>query len=66
VEAGNVGESNQQKLERLMAEHRALKERVHQLEQHLSLTTSEQLELARLKKLKLHTKDQLWALRARC
>jgi len=43
-------------------EHRALKARVHELESHLSLTSSEQFELARLKKLKLLTKDQLYTL----
>lgn len=66
MQAGDIGESQTEKLERLAAEHRALKERVHELEQHLSLTSSEQIELARLKKLKLQTKDQLYALRARC
>jgi uncharacterized protein YdcH (DUF465 family) len=65
LQAGSFEESKQQMMERLSAEHRALKARVHELEGHISLTSQEQLELARLKKLKLHTKDQLYTLRQR-
>jgi len=65
LETGKFGGSGsaEQLLERLAAQHRELKARVHELESHISLTTSEQVELARLKKLKLHTKDQLYSLR---
>ncbi len=62
VQAGSFGESKHQTMERLTAEHRALKMRVHELEGHLALTSHEQLELSQLKKLKLHTKDQLYTL----
>lgn len=63
MQASNFGETKQELMARLEAEHRALKARVQELESHLSLSPSEQLELARLKKLKLQTKDQLYALR---
>ena len=63
MHTGSFEESKQQQLERLSAEHRALKARVHELEGHLSLTSQEQIELQRLKKLKLHTKDQLYTLK---
>ncbi len=55
-------EADVQRLERLRAEHRALKERVAKLEQNLSMTPEEQLECARLKKLKLATKDEIYRL----
>lgn len=62
MQAGSFGESKKQMMDRLTAEHRALKARVNELEGHISLTSQEQFELARLKKLKLHTKDQLYTL----
>ena len=62
METGKIGESRQQTLERLTAEHRALAARVSELESKRSLTSHEQLELAKLKKLKLQTKDQLYML----
>lgn len=43
----------------LRAEHKALELRLAQLDRHLSLSASEQLERARLKKLKLATKDEI-------
>lgn len=43
----------------LEAEHRELEARLAELERHLSLTPEEQLERARLKKLKLVTKDRI-------
>lgn len=62
MQAGIFDETKQQQVLRLSAEHRALKTQVHELEGHLSLTSQEQFDLARLKKLKLHTKDQLYTL----
>jgi hypothetical protein len=46
-------------LEALMAEHQAIEARLAELDRHLTLTSEEQLEHARLKKLKLLTKDQM-------
>ena len=63
METGNVVDSKQQTLARLMAEHQQLEARVRELEHHISLTTAEQVEIAQLKKLKLRTKDQLYQLR---
>ena len=53
----------QEMIDQLTAQHAALKARVHELEQHLALSQMEQLEVARLKKLKLRAKDQLYRLR---
>jgi uncharacterized protein YdcH (DUF465 family) len=52
-------------LEKLLAEHRALDERVSQLEHQLFLTPKEELEVHELKKLKLHKKDQILGMRSR-
>lgn len=46
-------------VEELRAQHRAIELRLAELERHLSLTTEEQHERARLKKLKLATKDEI-------
>jgi len=43
----------------LEAEHLALETRLAELDRHLSLTAEEQLERAKLKKLKLATKDRI-------
>jgi len=43
----------------LEAEHLALETRLAELERHLSLTSEEQIERARLKKLKLAMKDRI-------
>jgi uncharacterized protein YdcH (DUF465 family) len=51
-------------VEQLQREHNELKERLHELERHVSLTAEEQVERARLKKLKLATKDRIAALTA--
>lgn len=51
-------------IEQLQREHTELKQRLQQLERHLSLTAEEQVERARLKKLKLATKDLIAALSA--
>ena len=50
-------------VEQLRAEHAALDARLHDLEHHISLTTEEQLEVARLKKMKLLMKDRIAVLR---
>lgn len=63
MQTDSYGESKEQVLDRLAAEHRALKAQVHKLAGHVSLTSDEQFELARLKKLKLHTKDRLYTVR---
>jgi len=63
METGYIGDPKAHQLERLAIEHRTLKARVHELASHLRLTSSEQLELAELKKRKLHAKDQLYMLR---
>jgi uncharacterized protein YdcH (DUF465 family) len=46
-------------LAELTAEHRRLDEQLHQLERRRALTPSEQVEIARLKKQKLLTKDRI-------
>ena len=45
--------------EELEREHAALELRLHELDRHLSLTSDEQAERARLKKLKLAMKDRI-------
>lgn len=49
-------------LDRLRTEHRALEARLAELESHLSLSPDEQIERARLKKMKLAKKDQILSL----
>ncbi len=49
----------EERLEVLRIEHRALDQRLHELEKHLSLTPLEQQEVARIKKQKLHKKDEI-------
>ncbi len=49
-------------VDQLHAQHAKLKARVHELESQIFLTSTEQYEVARLKKLKLRTKDQLYTL----
>jgi uncharacterized protein YdcH (DUF465 family) len=46
-------------LAELTAEHRRLDEQLHQLERRRALTPNEQVEIARLKKQKLLTKDRI-------
>jgi uncharacterized protein YdcH (DUF465 family) len=58
-------ESKQELLQRLIAEHTALKARVRELERLVSLTSDEQAEIVHLKKQKLRTKDRLYLLQ-RC
>lgn len=52
-------------LERLYAEHRLYAQRLEELTQRPYLTEDEQLEEIRLKKLKLHAKDLIYALEHR-
>jgi hypothetical protein len=62
VERMETGASKEDLLGRLTAEHRAIKERLRQLDRHISLTSAEQVEYAQLKKMKLATKDRIRAL----
>ena len=50
-------------LRRLESRHSQLKDRVAEFEERLSLTTSEQMQLTRLKKQKLQTKDAIQRLK---
>lgn len=52
-------------LEQLRADHREADDRLKQLARHLSLSPEEQLEMAQLKKRKLHLKDEIRLLAAR-
>lgn len=58
----NLEPTVQQLLDTLQAQHRELELRKAELENHISLTSDEQLELSRIKKLKLRTKDQIYTL----
>lgn len=51
--------SKQELLTRLTHQHRALKQRLRELDKHLSLTSAEQVERAQLKKMKLRTKERI-------
>ena len=51
--------TNQTLLEQLTAEHRRLDEAVQLLERRRALTPAEQVEVSRLKKQKLLTKDRI-------
>lgn len=65
VEGPEVGgKATAELLERLKSEHAQLKARLTELEGHVSLTTDEQVERVRLKKLKLATKDRIAAMEA--
>jgi len=46
-------------LGRLQQEHRDLDQKIHDIESHVHLTPQEEIELPRLKKLKLAKKDQI-------
>jgi hypothetical protein len=52
-------------IDRLQAEHRRYAQRLEELVQKPYLSDEEQLEEVRLKKLKLHAKDLLFALEHR-
>ena len=45
--------------EKLQQEHRSLDQRIREMEHRIHLTPEEQIELPRLKKLRLATKDRL-------
>lgn len=51
--------SKEEQLTKLDAAHRTMKERLRELEKHISLTSAERVERAQLKKLKLKTKDEM-------
>jgi hypothetical protein len=54
-----------EEIDRLHAEHRRYAQRLEDLLQKPYLSTEEQLEEVRLKKLKLHAKDMIFALERR-
>jgi hypothetical protein len=54
-----------EEIERLQAEHRRYAQRLEELLQKPYLSDDEQLEEVRLKKLKLHAKDLIYALERR-
>lgn len=56
-------EPTEQGLSDLLAEHRRLDERLRDLDEQLFLTSLEQVEVQRLKKLKLLTKDRIERMR---
>ncbi|PKN24960.1 MAG: hypothetical protein CVU65_10160 [Deltaproteobacteria bacterium HGW-Deltaproteobacteria-22] len=49
----------EERLQVLRVEHRALDLSLQEIEKHLSLTSQEQQEVARIKKQKLHKKDEI-------
>ena len=52
-------DSRRDQIDQLTARHRELKQRIRELDRHLSLTSAERVEYTRLKKLKLRTKDRI-------
>lgn len=54
-----------EKLDRLHAEHRSYAQRLEELLEKPYLSTEEEIEEIKLKKLKLHAKDLLFALERR-
>lgn len=59
------GSALSEEIERLQAEHQRYAQRLEELLQKPYLTPEEQLEEVRLKKLKLHAKDLIYALEHR-
>ncbi|MBN2723377.1 MAG: DUF465 domain-containing protein [Deltaproteobacteria bacterium] len=55
----------EEKLQILKVEHRALDQRLVELEKHLSMTPEEHVEAARIKKQKLKKKDEMSAIESR-
>jgi len=51
--------SLEERLQVLRVEHKALDQSLREIEKHLSLTPQEQQEVARIKKQKLHKKDEI-------
>jgi len=60
--AQHVDASPIQQLDQLRQEHRALDERLAQLNSHRYISSEEQMEIKRLKKLKLQKKEQIQVL----
>ena len=60
-----IHESLSEEIDRLHAEHRRYAQRLDELIQKPYLSDDEQLEEVRLKKLKLHAKDLIYALERR-
>ncbi len=56
-------EAVSERINQLVAKHRELHDRVAQLERRAYLTQDERRMVTELKKLKLHAKDQIFALR---
>jgi hypothetical protein len=56
--------NNDMSIERLSAEHRAMKLRVRELSKRVALTSAERTEYHQLKKMKLRTKDRIRWLQA--
>jgi len=59
------GSTLSEEIDRLHAEHRRYAQRLEELLQKPYLTEDEQLEEVRLKKLKLHAKDLIFAIERR-
>ena len=59
------GSTLSEEIDRLQAEHHRYAQRLEELLQKPYLSTDEQLEEVRLKKLKLHAKDLIYALERR-
>lgn len=51
--------SKQDQLSKLSHEHRALKERLRDLDRHISLTSAERVERAQLERQTLKTREQI-------
>jgi hypothetical protein len=49
----------EEKLQILTIEHKALDKQLNEIESHISLTSNEQFEAARIKKQKLKKKDEI-------
>jgi hypothetical protein len=59
MEKVSLSDEVQVVVEQLRSQHAQLDARLHELEHHISLTPEEQLEILRLKKMKLATKDRI-------
>ena len=59
IEVANGGTDPTTEILRLKARHGEIKKRLEELERHLSLTSDEQVEWARLKKEKLWSMDRI-------
>jgi uncharacterized protein YdcH (DUF465 family) len=59
IDAGTGTQDPSMEMARLKARHTEIEKRLTELERHLSLTSDEQIERARLKKEKLWSKDRM-------